>query len=122
MTWVRRQQPKHRCEPPVIGKQQPFSPPAGRLGDLWRCDTCAALWRIADPGPGICINEWRPATIWQSIRYWSQGHQPSSGGYQPTEDTTGPPPNLDDYELPPIADPPRQTGTDWLYTPKEGKA
>lgn len=56
--------------------------PDGRVGDLWRC-ACGALWRIGhacDPcdrtggrlphagGHAIGI-VWRPATLWQRIRY-----------------------------------------------------
>lgn len=60
--------------------------PDGRIGDLWRCP-CGALWRIGDacdvcdrlgewrahPGYHTLGVVWRPATLWQRIRYWKRG-------------------------------------------------
>lgn len=60
--------------------------PDGRVGDLWRCP-CGALWRISY-GCGICDRAgewrahagghvmgatWRPATLWQRIKYRKKG-------------------------------------------------
>lgn len=41
MTWIRRaeQQESHSCDLPST---------RNRGGDLWRCDECGTLWRIAD--------------------------------------------------------------------------
>lgn len=60
--------------------------PDGRMGDLWRCP-CGALWRIGDacdacdrfgewrahPGMHALGVAWRPATLWQRIRFWRRG-------------------------------------------------
>lgn len=113
MTWVRRQQAeaKHTCRTPK-GEGQP--------GDLWRCDTCHALWELwrgefdySKPER----NYWQPATLWQRIRYWGQGHRARVGGYQPTDDLPEPKPQSRNPQ--PLLDPPRQTGTDWLYSEPE---
>lgn len=60
--------------------------PDGEIGDLWRCP-CGALWRIGhacdacdwvgewpahDGGHAIGVT-WRPATLWQRIRYRKRG-------------------------------------------------
>lgn len=102
MTWVSRKAdkaPDHACEPPMRevtytfpsaslnpdARPTPdsFETPAGHLGDLWRCDECAALWRIGRAcdvceayGPdqhrsGQCRvgMAWRPASWWQRWRH-----------------------------------------------------
>jgi hypothetical protein len=66
MTWIRRTEPtSHTCAPPTYepvfyilsasmtpgaqGGSVALAPaPDGNLGDLWRCDDCRRLWRIAD--------------------------------------------------------------------------
>jgi len=45
----------------------------GRVGDLWRCDTCQRFWRVADASEGnrgqlVIGRMWRPATLWQRLR------------------------------------------------------
>lgn len=104
MVWIRRQQPKHKCTPPTTGNI-PAIGAVGSIGDLWRCDTCKKLWRIADASEGnlgrhVIGKTWKPATLRQRLRYyWAEG-------------TVYP----DD-----ITDPPaRQTGTDWLHSVEEG--
>lgn len=72
MTWVYRQQPRHECAPPTTGTI-PAIGAAGNIGDLWRCD-CGRLWRITDANQGtrghvIHGKTWRPATLWQRLRY-----------------------------------------------------
>lgn len=85
MTWVRRAtSDPHACQPPTHGGYA--LTPMGRLGDLWRCDDCGALWRIGDAcdlcdwagewrahdgGHALGVT-WRPATLWQRIRYWKK--------------------------------------------------
>jgi hypothetical protein len=90
--------PAHICAPPM--RQVTYTLPAmhtaesgmrvthhatevnGRQGDLWRCDRCGRLWRVASacdacdwygsrPHPGMCTLGlvWRPATLWQRLRY-----------------------------------------------------
>jgi hypothetical protein len=111
VTWVRRQQPKHECAPPVNEGDIPGIRAAGSIGDLWRCDTCQKLWRVADANEGqrgrvTLGSKWMPATRRQRIRhYWD------AGKIYP-----------DDVFTPDIEDPPRQTGTDWLYTVEEKRA
>src|SRR5690606_24842382 len=67
----RRQQPRHECAPPTIGTI-PAIGAAGNIGDLWRCD-CGRLWRVTDANQGsnhmIHGKTWRPATLWQRLRY-----------------------------------------------------
>lgn len=98
MTWVRRAATDpHRCAPPmresvhqlpsmsILRGGQPtevrLTSPDGQVGDLWRCP-CRALWRISY-GCDTCDRAgrwsahgghamgaiWRPATLWQRIRY-----------------------------------------------------
>jgi len=72
MTWVRRQQPRHKCAPPTTG-DIPAIGAAGNIGDLWRCD-CGRLWRITDANHGtrgrvIHGKTWRPALLWQRLRH-----------------------------------------------------
>jgi hypothetical protein len=102
MTWVRRQadEPQtHNCEPPMREVEYDFpsgslTPPTGppkpfRMtvvdgaeGDLWRCDECRELWRVAEAcdycdehgpvshahiGPHSFGGLWRPARLWQRI-------------------------------------------------------
>lgn len=108
MTWIRkvRSGPDHRCglparevvhELPSMSARPPttaaetrplefrFKEPDGRIGDLWRCDTCRALWRIGD-ACDVCDRHggwrpphlgghalgiaWRPATLWQRLINW----------------------------------------------------
>lgn len=112
MTWVRRQPPRHRCTPPVLDDPYPLARAVGNIGDLWRCDACPKLWRVADASEGqrgrITLGtKWMPATLGQRLRHWGQGRHPVDG-YQPTGDIEG--------------DPPRQTGTDWLYSVEEKRA
>lgn len=81
MGWARRTRPGHRCDLAV--RENSFGhmvEGAAKLGDLYRCPDCRALWRSAracdlcdrhGPGPhrgqhtvGII---WRPATFWQRL-------------------------------------------------------
>lgn len=101
MSWVRRTGPpptQHQCVPPmrtVTTTLPPFPTsggkpfvwsedvPAGRFGDLWRCDACGELWRVGN-GCDVCDPrspssqcgrggyhpgsvEWRPALWWQRL-------------------------------------------------------
>lgn len=110
MTWVRRQADEHRhlCDTPK-GEGTP--------GDLWRCDTCKALWQLwrGELRYGYPErNFWTPATLWQCIRYWTHGRRSDVGGYQPVGDIEADPPDIEG--------PPRQTGADWLYSVPEKNA
>lgn len=75
--WVRRaiSEPKpHECRPPTAA--------AGDIDDLWRCH-CRKLWRVGRKcdtcdhnrsdthrgGYHVPTKAWRPATLWQRIRY-----------------------------------------------------
>lgn len=75
--WVRRaaDKPKpHECRPPTAA--------AGDIDDLWRCH-CRKLWRVGRKcdtcdhnrtdthrgGYHVPTKAWRPATLWQRIRY-----------------------------------------------------
>lgn len=76
-TWVRRanMRTRHHCATP--------SWRGGALGDLWRCDQCRRLWRVAKACDvcdrrGTCVGRtgshqvgytWRPATFWQWITH-----------------------------------------------------
>lgn len=84
--WVRRaanEAKQHECAPPVAhGPVLGWPDPLGSLGDLWRC-RCGSLWRVGyrcdgcdHYGEGRCGRghamhryAWRPATLWQRIRY-----------------------------------------------------
>lgn len=82
MTWIRRAKPpSHTCDVP----NHSFGPNGSR-GDLWRCDVCHDLWRIGlacdtcdrnggfeHPGVHQVGNTWRPATVWQRLRFYSHG-------------------------------------------------
>lgn len=68
MAWVRQTElPSHRCDPPSYHGY--FRIPVGQVGDLWRCDTCHTLWRVANGDPGTTQPRWRLATLWQRIQY-----------------------------------------------------
>lgn len=69
MTWVRRVEraDAHHCALPDVCAYT-TTKPAGAPGDLWRCDTCKALWRIT-PDPWTNGGFWVPATLWQRLRY-----------------------------------------------------
>ncbi|WP_304455927.1 hypothetical protein [Nocardiopsis sp. YSL2] len=98
--WVRRRDPsqKHECDLPTREVTWKLPVPAdgsastlpdshtetladGDQGDLWRCDTCRALWRLGDAcdwcdrygyhDRGVCTIglRWRPATLWQRVRH-----------------------------------------------------
>lgn len=83
MTWVRRARPPaHVCAPPSHVSHGYVNVPVGAVGDLWRCDDCHTLWRIGDacdtcdhfgswphPGGHEIGTKWRPATLWQRLRY-----------------------------------------------------
>jgi hypothetical protein len=101
MTWVRQHRPdEHRCPTPMRDAEitVPTGPAAastgsavvrvpgleqviGRLGDLWRCDDCRKLWRVAlacdvcelygDHRGGQCRVglKWRAATLRQRFKY-----------------------------------------------------
>lgn len=73
MTWLVRQVdpevPEHRCSPPMLDvmvrlpkmglspvRDEPPEPPVkvgvrpdGRVGDVWSCEWCPAVWRVALP-------------------------------------------------------------------------
>lgn len=74
MTWVRQQQPGHECAPPTTGSI-PAIGAAGTIGDLWRCDNCGRLWRVAAADENTRSGQqphgrhWKPATLWQRLRY-----------------------------------------------------
>jgi hypothetical protein len=82
MSYVRRMtESPHRCDLPM-GSFGPY----GADGDLYRCDVCGTLWRLGDAcdaceayGPGRHRGQcrigqtWRPATLWQRIRYRRHG-------------------------------------------------
>jgi hypothetical protein len=68
-----------QSEPPLMHTRNEVD---GKQGDLWRCDQCERLWRVGDacdacdwygdsPHPGMCTLGlvWRPATLWQRLRY-----------------------------------------------------
>lgn len=81
MTYVRRaaSEAAHPCELPTA---------YGADGDLYRCDWCGVLWRLGDACDaceaygrghhrGQCEvgSAWRPATLWQRIRYRRLGRE-----------------------------------------------
>lgn len=79
MTWVRRAEPpappSHQCYLP--------NPNDAEVGDLFRCDTCRELWRVAvfrEEGwtTGI-IRQWRPARWWQRLRHRDRDDQREDG-------------------------------------------
>ena len=98
MSWVRRAANRvHTCTPPmrdiiytISAEYCQGNQPArwtvmavdGAQSDLWRCDTCGALWRVgiacdwcdahgSRPHAGLHDDglEWRPATLWQRLRH-----------------------------------------------------
>jgi len=93
MTWVHMQSEpdEHTCRPPRGSafltegesvEDRPDPPfvkvgerPAGRVGDVWRCDDCRRLWRISEsrwPEGLIHLDDphpvWRPAGIRLRLR------------------------------------------------------
>jgi hypothetical protein len=82
VTYVKRHVVTHRCPTPMGSFD-----PAGQVGDLWRCDDCGVLWRVglacdfcdhfgdnrSHPGGHAVGSCWRPATLWQRIRYRKLG-------------------------------------------------
>ncbi len=87
MTWVRRAAPasvRHECALPT----------GASLKDLWRCDGCSKLWRLADACDacdaygqhwshgGQCFvgTTWRKAKLRQRLRYWKTTSTPIRGG------------------------------------------
>lgn len=73
MTWVRRAESKprapiHTCAAPYQSGRASLLPD-GKSGDLWRCDRCRKLWRIAPSGRPVGAYEWRPARWWQRLRH-----------------------------------------------------
>jgi hypothetical protein len=98
--------PAHECVTPVHNvTYQPPSPPIpnapeprpyiraevdGDRGDLWRCEDCGRLWRVGwacdacdwygvGRHDGMCSVglAWRPAKLWQRIRYRRRGRRPA---------------------------------------------
>jgi hypothetical protein len=86
MSIVRTAPEQHKCDVPMretVWHPPGFGPlcyvtaifpeathlvPEGATGDLWRCDECRKLWRVGD-----ACDMWRPAHVWQCIRYWRRG-------------------------------------------------
>lgn len=96
MSWVRRladQRQPHHCDMPDT---------FGDIGDLWRCDTCAQLWRgdYACPtcrefgrtrphdGQHQVGHSWVHANWWERLRHWRAGRE----WVPPTQDLPTPPP------------------------------
>lgn len=65
-----------------VQSRLPLGDVDGRLGDVWRCDDCRKLWRVgracavcdlygehAGGGSHVVGLRWRPATLWQRLRY-----------------------------------------------------
>lgn len=88
VTWVRKAPlvVKHVCAPPA--KQIPAAPSGytevdGSLGDLWRCDTCEALWQVDYRWPSRGLRpkglRWRPASWWQRLMH-RKSPPPIEGG------------------------------------------
>lgn len=101
MGWERRTKKPHTCNLPDAWKIQRRS---AEVGDMWRCLRCGARWELKYAG--IASTKLiGPATEPR----WVQPGSP--------EDVWP-----EDYEPLPAADPPRQTGTDWLYSVQENKA
>lgn len=98
MGWERRKR-EHTCRLPDAWRIQRHQ---AKTGDIWTCWRCKARWELAYPGipstnligPGVepqWIKHGSPEDIWRD-------GPPDSSGPMP---------------------PPRQTGTDWLYTVQE---
>lgn len=82
MTWVKRQDQlaeRHQCARPEHG-EWPFRTAAAALGDLWRCNTCGALWQ-ADHACPVCRRAGYAAphggqhivgTVWRPAGWWTR--------------------------------------------------
>ena len=98
MGWERRKTKRpHVCNKP---DRFSYSIRTAEIGDIWRCRKCKTRWELLDRG--------LPFTNWVGPRVETRWRK------------ADPDP---EYQLPPaVAEPPRQTGTDWLYSVEEGKA
>jgi len=109
MGWERRAKKPHTCQRP---DQFAIHRRRGEVGDIWTCRKCKTRWELTYAGiattnligPGL-EPRWR--------RRGTPDYELLFG--EPNDET--------EHELPPaIADPPRQTGTDWLYSVTEKDA
>lgn len=137
MSWERRKR-EHECKLPTVLETWRKQAEAG---DVWNCRKCKSRWQLTHKGVysetsagPMHENEWKKLRVPQRPGVPREPkpmtanpepmipaphrRQPPDTSWIKTETihgsgkTTGPHP----------IDPPRQTGTDWLYSVEEGKA
>jgi len=109
MGWERRAKKPHTCQRP---NTMQTSRRNAEAGDIWKCRKCGTRWELTYAGI--------PSANRAGPMHENQWRRRGTPDY---EAVFGIPDDQAEYELPPtIADPPRQTGTDWLYSVAENDA
>lgn len=139
MGWERRAKRKHECNRPNVFETERKR---AEVGDIWKCRKCGTRWELTYKG---VYSETRAGPAHENE--WKKLPTPRSPGVprKPKPMLASPeplipapmgrrtPPDLSWIQTETIhgsgrrtgphpIDPPRQTGTDWLYSAPEGKA